>query len=62
MLPGGAASELERVGAICSEELGWDRKRWNLECEAYLDIWKAHYGPPAPKVRPPHPPSEAAPE
>ncbi len=61
LLPGGGAAELDRVRAICSEELGWDRKRWSLEREAYLDIWKAHYGPPAPKVRPPHPQPEEGP-
>ncbi len=45
-LRGGGAAHLERIRAICQEELGWDDKQWNTSQGAYLALWNAHYSLP----------------
>jgi glycerol-3-phosphate dehydrogenase len=45
LLPRGGADELERIGAICREELGWDAGRWNAERDAWLDQWQGQHAP-----------------
>lgn len=43
----GGAVHLERVAAICTQELGWDAARWDREATAYRARVRAHYGVPA---------------
>lgn len=42
----GGAAFLDRVRAICREELGWDDKQWQEELKAYSALWKRCYGAP----------------
>jgi glycerol-3-phosphate dehydrogenase len=46
LLPGGGKAILERVAAICREELGWDAPTWSGEAAAYLRLWRNHYSLP----------------
>ncbi|GAC1625510.1 MAG: glycerol-3-phosphate dehydrogenase/oxidase [Nevskia sp.] len=39
----GGAAHLERVGAICRVELGWDESRWQQERSRYLDRWQRQH-------------------
>jgi glycerol-3-phosphate dehydrogenase len=47
LLEGGGARHLDRIGAICREELGWDLMRWDDEAATYLTRIRSHYGIPA---------------
>jgi glycerol-3-phosphate dehydrogenase len=47
LLPDGGEDHLEKVRALCAEELGWDGRRWKEEADRYLELWVKHYGPPA---------------
>ncbi len=43
LLPQGGAALLDRVGAICREELGWDAARWMQERSRYLELWRLRH-------------------
>jgi glycerol-3-phosphate dehydrogenase len=43
LLPRGGAGLLDRVAAICREELGWDEQRLALERSRYLDLWRRQH-------------------
>ncbi|MBV8062501.1 MAG: FAD-dependent oxidoreductase, partial [Nevskia sp.] len=40
LLPKGGAAVLDRVAAICREELGWDETRLAMERGRYVDWWR----------------------
>jgi glycerol-3-phosphate dehydrogenase len=42
----GGAAVLPRIRALCQPELGWSDQRWEEEEQAYLALWKRHYGLP----------------
>ncbi|WP_043113422.1 glycerol-3-phosphate dehydrogenase/oxidase [Solimonas soli] len=44
----GGEDFLERVGALCRAELGWDETQWQRERERYRTIWRQRHAPPAP--------------
>lgn len=46
LLPDGGEAILERVGAICREELAWDQGTWLTEADRYRRQWRAHYSLP----------------
>jgi glycerol-3-phosphate dehydrogenase len=46
LLPQGGGNILSRVEGICREELGWDRKRWLEEADAYCRVWRERYSLP----------------
>jgi len=46
LLPEGGALYLDRIKAICQQELGWDDDRWQHETDAYLALWKKCYSVP----------------
>jgi glycerol-3-phosphate dehydrogenase len=41
----GGAAFLERIGAICREELGWDDGKWMREERDYRALWQAQHAP-----------------
>jgi len=43
LLPRGGANLLDRVAAICREELDWDEQRLALERSRYLDLWRRQH-------------------
>ena len=45
LLPRGGEAVLDRVGAICKTELGWDDARWQQERTRYLDYWQRQHDP-----------------
>jgi glycerol-3-phosphate dehydrogenase len=45
---GGGEALLDRVRAICMEELGWDERRWLEEAARYRDYWRRQHAPDAP--------------
>ena len=45
LLPRGGEAELERIGVVCREELGWDEPRWQSERAAWLERWQAQHAP-----------------
>lgn len=47
LLEQGGAAVMNRVKAICADELGWSDERWAQEHERYLSIWNKHYSVPA---------------
>ncbi len=46
LLPRGGRDILDRTGAICREELGWDDARWRAEAARYAELWAARYNLP----------------
>ncbi|PPK96114.1 glycerol-3-phosphate dehydrogenase [Kineococcus xinjiangensis] len=53
LLPFGGAEVLDRVGALCAEELGWDASRWARERSAYAArIRASHSVPPREAAQP----------
>lgn len=46
LLPHGGQAILERAGAICREELGWDGRRWREEARRYAQLWSTRYSLP----------------
>jgi glycerol-3-phosphate dehydrogenase len=46
LLPDGGARHLERIGAICRDDLGWNDTRWNAETQRYATIRREHYSLP----------------
>lgn len=47
LLRGGGLAQIERIRAICQDELGWDDARWEREQGAYAALRARHYGLPA---------------
>jgi glycerol-3-phosphate dehydrogenase len=47
LLPRGGQDILERTGAICRAELGWDEATWRDEVARYARLWTASYSLPA---------------
>lgn len=45
LLPRGGEAELERIGTVCREELGWDEPRWASERETWLAQWQRQHAP-----------------
>jgi glycerol-3-phosphate dehydrogenase len=45
-LRGGGVAHLERIRAICQDELTWTDARWDATQTAYLALWNAHYSLP----------------
>jgi glycerol-3-phosphate dehydrogenase len=43
LLPQGGAALLDRVGAICREELGWDSAQWTHQRSRYLELWRLNH-------------------
>jgi glycerol-3-phosphate dehydrogenase len=43
LLPKGGAGLLDRIAAICREELDWDEARLALERSRYLDLWRRQH-------------------
>ncbi len=43
LLPQGGADLLDRVAAICREELNWNEARWAQERSRYLGLWQRHH-------------------
>ena len=43
LLPKGGAGLLDRVAAICREELHWDETRLAMERSRYLDLWRRQH-------------------
>ncbi len=43
----GGAALLPRLRSLCQSMLGWDDVRWQREERDYLNVWRAHYAPPA---------------
>jgi len=43
LLPQGGAALLDRVGAICREELNWDEARWAQERSRYIELWRRRH-------------------
>jgi glycerol-3-phosphate dehydrogenase len=37
---------LDRVRAVCADELGWNTARWQQEAAAYEALWREHYSVP----------------
>ncbi|HVA33465.1 MAG TPA: glycerol-3-phosphate dehydrogenase C-terminal domain-containing protein, partial [Candidatus Baltobacteraceae bacterium] len=46
LLTNGGERYLDRIGALCREELGWSDGRWALELDDYRQRWRNHYGVP----------------
>jgi glycerol-3-phosphate dehydrogenase len=46
LLQDGGKGFLDRIQAICHEELGWDNERWRREVDAYKDLWHRCYSVP----------------
>jgi glycerol-3-phosphate dehydrogenase len=46
LLSRGGQDILERTGAICREELGWDDSTWRVEVARYTQLWATHYSLP----------------
>jgi glycerol-3-phosphate dehydrogenase len=46
LLPRGGRDILDRTGAICREELGWDEARWRDEAARYERLWAERYSLP----------------
>jgi glycerol-3-phosphate dehydrogenase len=46
--PDGDAAELDRIGALCREILGWDMERWQSELHRYQSIIRDYYAVPEP--------------
>ena len=42
----GGFAFLDRIRAICCEELGWDNDRWQKEEQAYKELWRRCYRVP----------------
>jgi glycerol-3-phosphate dehydrogenase len=42
----GGAQYLDRIGAICRAELGWDDAAWSAETQRYAQIVRRHYALP----------------
>ena len=47
LLREGGRAHLDRIRAICQNELGWNDQRWDAETAAYLALCKTHYSLPA---------------
>ncbi|PPE72832.1 FAD-dependent oxidoreductase [Solimonas fluminis] len=45
LLPRGAEAELERIGMLCRQELGWDAARWQAERAGWIDLWQLRHAP-----------------
>ena len=45
LLPEGGRAVMPRVKAIIQQELGWDERRWQVEEDAYQQIWQRYYSP-----------------
>lgn len=41
----GGLDQMDRIGAIVREELGWDEARWRAELDAYKTTWTRCYSP-----------------
>jgi glycerol-3-phosphate dehydrogenase len=46
LLEKGGAEYFDRFEAICREEMGWDRKRWEEEVSCYKRLWGESYSLP----------------
>ncbi|HZZ00535.1 MAG TPA: glycerol-3-phosphate dehydrogenase/oxidase [Candidatus Baltobacteraceae bacterium] len=46
LLRDGGAKYLDRIGAICRDELRWDQARWSVEAQRYAVLWRKHYSLP----------------
>jgi len=46
LLPQGGEAQLPRIGLLCRAELGWDERRWQVEAEAYRELWHRRHAPP----------------
>ena len=44
--PKGGAKLLDRVGALCRDELGWSQEYWRQEVDRYLRLWMDQHGLP----------------
>jgi len=45
-LPKGGQNLLDDIEILCRPLLTWDKKRWENEKKAYMDLWKTFYSPP----------------
>ncbi|AXQ29213.1 glycerol-3-phosphate dehydrogenase/oxidase [Solimonas sp. K1W22B-7] len=45
LLPRGGADQLESMGPVCREELGWDAARWAGERDGWLAHWQRQHAP-----------------
>ena len=52
LLPRGGETHFPRIAALCQEELGWSRDRWNAEAERYRRIWREEHGIPGDHAAP----------
>lgn len=43
LLPQGGAALLDRVAAVCREELGWDSAQWAHQRSRYLELWRLRH-------------------
>ena len=46
LLPEGGRHLLERIEMVCSPFLSWDKKKWDIEKRAYMNLWETGYAPP----------------
>lgn len=47
ILPRGGADILEQVEVLCAPYLSWDKARWQIERDRYLQIWQDYYSLPS---------------
>jgi glycerol-3-phosphate dehydrogenase len=46
LMPQGGETILPQVKGICQQELGWTKKRWEEETQAYRALWQRCYSLP----------------
>lgn len=51
LLEEGGLAHMRRIGAICTEELGWGEEKWQQETAAYLSLRKRCYSCPPTSMR-----------
>lgn len=46
ILPDGGETLMPRLQDLCQQFLGWDKERWEHECDRYRRIWLSAHAPP----------------